>query len=275
MTRSISSAKCNSNASGGNFLDLVRDCKKREVATAKARRPESVLRTQVEAGAPDRRSFSEALQLPGISLIAECKQTSPSAGVIVANYQPGEIAAAYQAAGARAISVLTDSCHFHGRLQDVTEVRAQVQLPVLRKDFLLDPYQLYESAAAGADCILLIARFLEQSLLKDLYQLAGELGLEVLLETHDADEVKKAVAIGAKIIGINNRNLEKLVTDLDVTRQLRDLVPDEAILVSESGIRTRDDVLMLEKLGVPAILVGEHLLKTDNPGAAAARLLGA
>ncbi len=275
MTGSDSSAKRNSCGSGSNFLDLVRDCKQREVAAAKARRPLSDLRSAAETAAADRRSFSEALQLPGISLIAECKQASPSAGVIVANYQPGEIAAAYQDAGARAISVLTDSCHFHGRLEDVTAVRNQVQLPVLRKDFLLDPYQLYESAAIGADCILLIARFLEEALLKDLYQLAVELGLDVLLETHDVDEVKKAVAIGAKIIGINNRNLEKLVTDLDVTRQLRDLVPDEAILVSESGIRTRDDVLMLDQLGIPAILVGEHLLKTDNPGAAAARLLGA
>ncbi len=257
-----------------NFLADMRECKLREVGHAEQRVPLDELRPRAEEKRAGRRSFRDALAAEGMSLIAECKRASPSAGVLVPHYYPEEIAASYERGGARALSVLTDRCHFHGGLEDVNTVREATKLPVLRKDFLLSPYHLYQSAAAGADCVLLIVRFLQGKELADLYALSKELGLDALVEIHNLAELERALVAGADIIGINNRNLELLTTDLAVTGEIRPKVPEGKLVVSESGIRTREDVKRLEDMGVDAILVGEHLLRQPDREKACRELLG-
>ncbi len=257
-----------------NFLAEMRECKLREVGFAEARTPQEELEPKAREAREGRRSFRDALKEPGVSLIAECKRASPSAGVILHHYHPDQIAKEYEAAGARALSVLTDRCHFQGSLDDMIEARRATGLPVLRKDFMLTPYHLYQSAALGADAVLLIVRFLRDGEFAELYKLAGELGLDALVEIHNESELERALEVGAEIIGINNRNLDQLVTSLDVTARLRSKVPDGKIVVSESGIKTRENVRQLEDLGVDAILVGEHLLKQPDHGKAVRELLG-
>jgi len=257
-----------------NFLADMRECKLREVSHAERRVSVEELKKKSEEKRANRRSFKAALQQPGISLIAECKRSSPSAGVIVPHYYPEEIARSYERGGARALSVLTDRCHFHGGLEDMITVREATGLPVLRKDFLLNEYHIYQSAAHGADCVLLIVRFLKGSELADLYALVGELGMDALVEVHNEAELEEALKIDPEIVGINNRNLELLTTDLATTDNLRRKIPDGKVVVSESGIRKHDDVKRLLDLGVDAILVGEHLLKQPDREAAARELLG-
>jgi indole-3-glycerol phosphate synthase len=257
-----------------NFLADMRECKLREVGHAEQRVPLDELRPRAEQKRTGRRSFRDALAAEGTSLIAECKRASPSAGVLVPHYYPEEIAASYERGGARALSVLTDRCHFHGGLEDVNTVREATGLPVLRKDFLLSPYHLYQSAAAGADCVLLIVRFLQGRELADLYALSKELGLDALVEIHNQAELERALEAGAEIIGVNNRNLELLTTDLAVTGTIRPGIPAGKLVVSESGIRTREDVKRLEDMGVDAILVGEHLLRQPDREKACRELLG-
>jgi serine O-acetyltransferase len=257
-----------------NFLADMRECKLREVGHAEHRVPLEELKSRAEEKRAGRRSFREALGQEGMSLIAECKRASPSAGVIVPHYYPEEIAASYERGGARALSVLTDRCHFHGGIEDMTTVREATGLPVLRKDFLLSPYHIYQSAAHGADCVLLIVRFLKEGELADLYALATELGLDALVEVHNEAELDEALRIDPQIVGINNRNLELLTTDLAVTETLRSRIPDGKVVVSESGIKTHDDVKRLSDMGVDAILVGEHLLKQPDRERAARELLG-
>jgi serine O-acetyltransferase len=257
-----------------NFLADMRECKLREVGYAARRVPLAELKAGAEGARAGRRSFRDALSRPGISLIAECKRASPSAGVLVPHYYPEEISRGYERGGARALSVLTDRCHFHGSLGDLAVVRGATGLPVLRKDFLLKEYHIYQSAARGADCVLLIVRFLKGGELADLYALTKELGLDALVEVHNAAELEEALRIDAHIVGINNRNLELLTTDLAVTENLRPQIPAGKLVVSESGIRTRDDVRRLADMGVDAILVGEHLLRQPDREAAARELLG-
>lgn len=225
------------------------------------------------ADAPPTRDFAEALGAgPTVSLIAECKRRSPGAGTIRPDLDPAGLAASYEAAGARALSVLTDRDYFGGALEDLASARARTALPVLRKDFTLDPLHVLEARAGGADAVLLIVRILGDGELRDLLTLAEGMGMAVLVEAHDAREVGRALEAGARIVGINNRDLATFTTSLDTTLRLLDAVPPEVTVVSESGIRSPEDVALLAGAGADAILVGETLLRAPDPGAEAALL---
>lgn len=246
------------------ILDDIVANKRGELAAAKRAWP--LAEVQRAAGdAPPTRGFAQALRQPGLSVIAEVKRRSPAKGVLNATVNPAEQAGAYAAAGARAVSVLTDKRYFDGENADLQGVRARVDLPLLRKDFTIDEYHVYEARAIGADAILLIVRALEQSQLVDFQALAEQLGLDVLVEVHDAPELERAAAAGARIIGINNRDLTTMTVDVTTTARLRPLVPPDAILVSESGIRCADDVRAVASRGVDAILVGEALMSAGDP----------
>ena len=225
--------------------------------------------------APPARDFEGALTRAGeVALIAELKRRSPGAGDIRADLDVAELAAGYARAGAAAISVLTDREYFGGSLTDLERVRAVAELPVLRKDFTLVPDQVAQARAGGADAVLLIARILSQSQLVELSDVAHELGLAALVEVHDADELGRALSGGARIIGINNRDLTRFVTDLGTTLELLPDVAGDRIIVSESGIRSQADVDRLGAAGVDAILVGEALLSAADPADAARGLAG-
>lgn len=257
-----------------SVLDKIVATKRAEIATAKQARSEAELR-ELAAAAPQPRDFFSALSAPGpIRLIAEVKKASPSRGLIRADFEPVEIARTYERHGASCVSVLTDAPYFQGSLDDLRRVRAAVNLPVLRKDFILDSYQLLEARAAGADAVLLIAECLDDCNLRKLHREAVDLGMSPLVELYDPQSLERVFDAGATLIGINNRDLHTFETDLDHTLRLRDRVPPECVLVSESGIRTRADVQRLAAAGVDAILVGETLMASDDIGAAVDALLG-
>jgi indole-3-glycerol phosphate synthase len=227
------------------------------------------------ADAPPPRDFHGALAGgDAVSLIAEVKRRSPGAGAIRPDLDPLELARSYESAGASALSVLTDREYFGGSLDDLARVREAVCLPLLRKDFTLDPLQVHEARAGGADAILLIVRILDDGPLRELRHLAEELGMAALIEAHDGDEVERALASGARILGVNNRDLSTFETHLETTLGLLERVPTGVTLVSESGIRSGDDVARLGKAGVDAVLVGEALLRAEDPGDAARRMCG-
>ena len=207
-------------------------------------------------------------------MIAEVKKASPSRGLIRADFDPAEIAAAYEEAGASAISVLTDEKNFQGRLEYLEAVHRAVSLPVLQKDFIIDPYQVYEARAALADAILLIVAALCREELTEFMALAEELGMASLVEVHTSEELDVALEVGAKVIGINNRNLQTFETKLETTLELAPKIPSDRILVSESGIFTRADVERLMAAGVDAVLVGEALMREPDPGTKVRELLG-
>lgn len=201
-----------------------------------------------------------------INIIAEFKKASPSKGVINDAVEPADIARQYAAGGAAAISVLTEEDHFKGSLDDLRAVRAAVDLPILRKDFIFDPFQIYEAAAAGADAILLIAAMLDDPQVRELAAAAeGELGMDVLVEVHTRDELERAIRAGADLIGVNNRDLKSFHVTLDVSRELIRHAPHDAILVAESGLRTRADLLELQALGYSGFLIGETLMRSESP----------
>lgn len=255
------------------ILDTICEYKKFEVARRKAAKPvERVIEDATYRKRP--RNFAGALRKPGISLIAEVKRHSPSKGKLRSFKDPVPLARLYKDMGARAISVLTDKKFFHGSLDDLGFVSAQVYVPCLRKDFIIDEYQVHEARNHGADAILLIARILSDDQLRDYLQTADMWGMGVLTETHSAGEIERAVKAGAKIIGINNRDLDTFNTDLNTTLELRSLVPIGCIVVSESGIHTRDDVQKLEDAGVDAILVGEAILTSGDMCKKIRELLG-
>jgi indole-3-glycerol phosphate synthase len=215
---------------------------------------------------PAGRPFSEALARPGISLIAEYKRRSPSAGELPHGSEPvADIVQAYERGGAAALSILTDGPHFGGSLTDLRNARASSDLPILRKDFTIDPYQLYEAAAAGADAVLLIVATLDPNQLESLYRQAGELDLDCLVEVHDAEELAAALELDADVIGINNRNLSDLTVDTSRTLDLLPDVPAGKTVVSESGISSREQVDELARVGVDAVLVGETLMRAADP----------
>ena len=209
-----------------------------------------------------------------IKLIAEVKKASPSKGVIRADFQPLEIAKTYEAHGATCLSVLTDEVYFQGSLQYLRDIRATVSIPVLRKDFILDVYQLYQARAAGADAVLLIAECLDDCNLRKLHNETIALGMTPLVELYDEENLQRVFDAGATLIGVNNRNLHTFEVNLEHTLRLRDRVPDQCVLVAESGIRTRDDVQKLEAAGVDAILVGESLMVQPDIASAVDELLG-
>jgi len=257
-----------------NVLDKIVATKRQEIAAAKLRRPEPELRAAALAMGPPR-DFFAPLAAPGpIRLIAEVKKASPSAGLIRADFNPVEIAGIYQRHGASCVSVLTDEPYFQGSLDYLREVRAAIDLPVLRKDFILDTYQLLEARMAGADAVLLIAECLDDCSLRKLFNETVELGMTPLVELYDPENLDRVLAAGATLVGVNNRDLRSFVTDLDHTLRLRERVPDECVLVSESGIRTHADVERLHAAGVNAILVGETLMASQDIGAAVDMLLG-
>jgi len=220
---------------------------------------------------PPTRGFSRRLQAraaTGPAVIAEIKKASPSAGLIREDFQPAEIAARYEWGGAACLSVLTDEDYFQGSDRYLAEARAACSLPVLRKDFTIDPWQVHESRVLGADCILLIVAALEPARLQELHGLAREIGLDVLVEVHDEKELEHALACDAGLIGVNNRDLHRFTTDLGTSERLRPLIPKEKIMVAESGIRCPADVERLRRAGVDAYLVGEAFMRVPDPGAA-------
>jgi indole-3-glycerol phosphate synthase len=224
----------------------------------------------------DFRPFAAAVDRgpEALGLIAEVKKASPSAGVIAESFDPVAIARQYEAAGAHAVSVLTDEQFFQGRLTFLTQVREAISLPVLRKDFILHEVQIAEAAVAGADAILLIVAALEQERLEALFREADVLQLDVLVEVHTREELERALDIGARLIGVNNRNLATFEVDLATTEELSQEVPEDVILVSESGLRTRADSQRVFDCGCNAILVGESLMRTGDIAAQASELLG-
>lgn len=256
------------------ILDKIVATKWGEIAAAKAARPEAEVRRAAEY-APPPRNFFAALAAPGpIKLIAEVKKASPSVGLIRAGFDPVAIAKIYESHGAACVSVLTDESYFQGHLDYLRAVRAAIGLPCLRKDFILDSYQLYEARAAGADAVLLIAECLDDCNLRKLFNEAVALGLTPLVELYDPDNLNRVFDAGATLIGVNNRNLHTFEVDLDHTIRLRQRVPDQCVLVGESGIRTHADVQRLEAAGVDAILVGEQLMAQPDIGQAVDALLG-
>jgi len=255
------------------ILDEIVATKRREIAAAKDRVPLAALCTRA-AAAPPPRDFTAPLAAPGrVSLIAEVKKASPSKGVLRADFDPVRIAGIYQRHGADCLSVLTDAPYFQGSLQFLAAIHQAVSLPVLRKDFILDAYQLYEARAAGADAVLLIAECLDDCLLRGLHRQSLELGMTPLVELYEPENLPRVLAAGATLIGVNNRDLRTFQTDLEHTLRLADEVPDDCLLVSESGIATAADVARLAAAGVDAMLVGESLMREPEIGAAVDRLL--
>lgn len=225
------------------------------------------------AKAHESRGFLGALSGSGFALIAEIKKASPSAGILRRDYDPAALAGSYERGGAAAISVLTEGRHFGGHLSHLTLVRGAVSLPVLRKDFILDEYGVFESASAGADAVLLIARILEARELTRLVALCHELRIEPLVEVFDEEDIGKACGTAARIVGINNRDLRSLRVSIERSMKLKRLVPADRLIVSESGIWSREDIIALERAGIRAALVGESLLRHADPGSALAALL--
>jgi len=263
-----------------NILEQIVAHKHEEVASAKSVRPlEEVRKAALDTAKP--RNFYKAMTRPNdhVRVIAEVKKASPSAGLIREDFDPVAIARAYADAGAAAISCLTDEKYFQGRLEYLTQIKQSVPLPVLRKDFIVDPYQVYEARAAGADAVLLIAECLDEALMIDLLILAAELQLTALVEVHAVESllaVRPHIGYphpGYFLLGINNRDLTTMTTDLNHTLRLVDMVDDASILVSESGIRTHDDIARLQGAGVNSVLVGEHLMRQPDPGEALTRLI--
>jgi len=257
-----------------NVLDQIVADKRQEVERTKSSIPIAELEARL-ADAPPVRDFVQALRhAEGIGLIAEIKRASPSAGLIREDFNPVEIAKTYEANGAACLSVLTDEPYFQGHLDYLRAVRAEAGIPVLRKDFIVDPYQVVEARAAGADCILLIAECLDDCHLRELYFQASELGMECLIEIYDPENLERVLKLDPPLLGINNRDLKTFVTELSHTTDLAPQVPENTLLVSESGIRTHADVVHLQQHGVKAILVGESLMRQDDIGLAVRQLLG-
>lgn len=243
------------------------------VAAQKSRLPLSELKTHA-ADMPPPRGFIRALTSTSPALIAEVKKASPSRGVIRADFDPANIARIYEGAGAACLSVLTDTPYFQGGDDDLRAVRAAVSLPLLRKDFMIDAYQIYESRVIGADCVLLIMAALSDAQARDFYALATELSLDVLVEVHDAAELERALAFSPAMVGVNNRNLKTLAVDLKTGLALADRMPPGTLKVAESGLYSHDDLTMFQKAGFGAFLIGESLLRQDDIAAATRAILG-
>lgn len=259
------------------ILERILAVKREEVAAAKAREPETALRARAEARR-DVRDFETALRTKigagRAAVIAELKKASPSKGVLRADFDPAAIAAGYARGGAACLSVLTDVRFFQGALAYLAQARAAADLPVLRKDFVVDPYQLYEARAWGADCVLLIAAALPPAQLRELEAVAAALGMAVLVEVHDAAELEVALTLNTPLLGINNRDLRTFDVRLSTTLELLPRIGPERLVITESGILSAADVALMRGAGVHAFLVGEALMRAPDPGAELARLFG-
>jgi len=253
-----------------DILQRILATKADEVIAGKARKPQQDMYAAI-GDMPAPRGFARRIRscaATGAAVIAEIKKASPSAGVIRPDFRPGRIAESYAAAGAACLSVLTDGPYFQGSALYLQQARSACDLPVLRKDFLIDPWQVYESRLMGADCILLIVAALDDGGLRELDGLARDIGLDVLVEVHDEAELERALATGAELIGVNNRNLRTFHTDLAASERLRPMIPQPRIMVTESGIRSRQDVHRLQQAEIHAFLVGEAFMRAEDPGQA-------
>ena len=246
------------------IISKIIEEKRRVIEEAKRVRPMDELIKEAK-NACVKSSFRKNVSRPHhINLIAEIKKTSPSKGILRGDFNPSKIAVTYQASGASAISVLTDERFFEGKLEYIKKIKESVSLPVLRKDFIIDEYQIYETAVAGADALLLITELLSSNEIVGFHELATSLGLDVLTEVHNEEDVEKAIAADASIIGINNRDLHTFRVDLSVTQKLIRLLPQNKIKVAESGIRSHEDVMFLKSLGVNAVLIGEAFMEAQD-----------
>ncbi len=265
-----------------NILQRIVTTKKREVAEAKVRVPLTELQARCPQMPPPRNFFSAMTSAPAdrVHVIAEVKKASPSAGVIRDDFDPVAIAKAYCAAGADALSVLTDQEYFHGSLAYLHAIRQEVTVPILRKDFIIDRYQVWESRSAGADAILLIAEILDDAIMQELLNLAAELNLTVLIEVHEKSQLLRMCKLtktsipGRNLLGINNRDLTTFKVNLENSIKLAEFATDKTVLVAESGIRNRADILRLQAAGLRSVLIGETLMRSADIGAAMADLKG-
>lgn len=255
------------------ILERILETKRGELEESKRARPrEEVVFDATQA--PPARSLEAAVRREGLRIVAEVKKASPSRGIIREDFDPLAIAGAYAGAGAAAISVLTDSEYFQGSLEYLASIREAVDVPLLRKDFIIDTYQVFEARAAGADAILLILAALSDREVEPLASAAAELGMDILWEVHDREEMRRLGAFSPRVVGINNRDLKTFDVSLDTTRRLLPEVPGAAAVISESGFSRRDELEMMAGWGVDAFLVGEGLMRAEDPGAALSGLLG-
>jgi len=253
-------------------LEDIIALRRRRIEEARERVPLNLLEQGVEKRS-DYRDFGQAISGGNLRVVAELKRASPSRGVLCGAYKPREIARGYESAGASALSVLTEQDFFGGSLEDLRAARGAVRLPVLRKDFILDPYQVYESVAAGADALLLIVAALSDAELRDLLGLSALVGIAALVEVHTESELDRALAADARIIGVNNRNLRSLEVNLESSFRLRPKIPPRCLAVSESGIKTAADLCRLSEAGFNAVLIGERFMTASDPGQELAQML--
>ena len=255
-----------------NILDEIAEHSRERVRAAKEILPVEVLRNDALSRQKGNFAFEAALSRKGLSFICECKKASPSKGVIAHDFPYVEIAREYESAGADAISVLTEPKYFLGRNEYLQEISVSVRIPVLRKDFVVDDYMIYEAKILGASAVLLICAILEGSKLREYINICDSLGISALVEAHDEDEIHTALDSGARVIGVNNRNLKDFTVDTENSRRLRKIIPDGVIFVSESGIKTPNDVREARDFGADAILVGETLMRACDKSAMLAEL---
>lgn len=271
---SFAETKTGAETKPGTILSRIIESRRAEVARRKRIVPETVLR--IAAGKADApRDFAGALAQNNLNVIAEIKKASPSAGVLRRDFEPAALARGFEQAGAAALSVLTEEESFQGALAHLRYARAAVRLPVLRKDFVVDPWQVWEARAANADSFLLIAAALDDMTLAELLALGRELGMEALVEVHTADELERVLGAGARIVGVNNRNLHTLEVRVETSLELIEMIPQDRVAVSESGLRSPEDLRKLRASGFDAFLIGESLMREAEPGAALRRLLAA
>jgi indole-3-glycerol phosphate synthase len=256
------------------MLDRIVDARRASIAHRKRVLPQVALKIAVEKKSAPARDFAAALSRDGFNIIAELKKASPSLGVILEPYAPAALAADLQQAGAAALSVLTEEDFFLGSLADLKQARRVAQIPILRKDFIVDPWQGWEARAAGADSFLLIAAVLSDAALGELLGLGRSLGMEPLVEVHSREELDRVVGAGARVIGVNNRDLRDFQVRLETSLELIERIPDDCVAVSESGLRTHEDLKRLRRAGFDAFLIGEHLMKSANPAEALRNFLG-
>jgi indole-3-glycerol phosphate synthase len=261
--------------SAPDLLRTIVAATERIVDVRRRRESMTALERRASAAAPRGPQFESALGAAGrVNVIAECKRRSPSRGVLAADYEPVAIARRYESGGAAAISVLTEPTFFDGSLEHLAAVRAAVDIPLLRKDFIVDEYQLFEARAAGADAILLIVAALDQRRLQQLQERAWELGLAALVEVHSEEELDRAAESGARLIGVNNRNLRTLTVDVEASYRLAARMPVQAVAVSESGLQSRADLEKLSAAGYRAFLIGERFMTAGDPASAIQGLIG-
>jgi indole-3-glycerol phosphate synthase len=256
-----------------NILQTIVEARRKSIEHRQGVLPQAALKIAVEKKAPAPRGFAAALSKPGINVIAELKKASPSLGVIRQEYDPISLAGAVERAGAAALSVLTEEDFFHGSLSDLKSASRATNIPILRKDFVIDPWQVWETRAAGADAFLLIAAVLHDETLRDLIELGRSLDIEPLVEVHSREELDRALGVGARIVGVNNRDLRDFSVHLQTSLELIELIPDDCVAVSESGLRSHADLIRLRNAGFDAFLIGEHLMTSRDPGAALKALL--